>query len=153
MKKSLRTTPALLLIGLCLLSLALEAKGPVLETLAITTAEGKSITYNVEIARTESQMRRGLMFRDSMPEDQGMLFIYIPERTATMWMKNTILPLDMLFIDKDGTIINIAENTKPFSLDTISSGGQVRGVLELNAGQVQKYRFAVGDKVSHTTFE
>ena len=129
------------------------AKEPVLEKFVINTSNGKAITYNVEVARTSTQMRRGLMFRDSMPENHGMLFIYIPERVATMWMKNTILPLDMLFINQNGEIITIAEDTIPFSLQTISSGESVRAVLELNSGQVKKYEIAVGDKAMHTVFE
>lgn len=140
----------------CCLSVAMfsvMAKEPVLETLVITPAQGKAVEYNIEVARTPSQMQRGLMFRDSLPEDQGMLFIYKPERPASMWMKNTILSLDMLFIDNQGVIIHIAENTTPFSLDTIDSGGPVRAVLELNAGQTSKHRIVIGDHVSHPLFE
>jgi uncharacterized membrane protein (UPF0127 family) len=143
------------LIGLYLLLsiLAAQASEPVLEQLIITTAEGNAVAYQIEVARTASQMQRGLMFRDTMAEDHGMLFIYEPERPARMWMKNTILPLDMLFIDSEGVIINIAANTTPFSLDTIESGGPVRAVLELNAGQAAKQRMAVGDRVTHPLFE
>lgn len=133
--------------------LPVQAKDPVLEELRITTAGGNSVLYNVEVARTPVQMQRGLMFRDNMPEDRGMLFIYQPERPARMWMKNTILSLDMIFIDANGQIINIAENTTPFSLDTIESGGPVRAVLELNAGQAGKHNFVVGDKVLHPVFK
>jgi uncharacterized membrane protein (UPF0127 family) len=87
-----------------------------------------------------------------MPEDQGMLFIYSPERPATMWMKNTILPLDMLFIDGNGTIVNLAKDTVPFSLERIHSGQPVKGVLELNAGQVEKQGIQIGDVVTHPEF-
>ncbi|MEX2352794.1 MAG: DUF192 domain-containing protein, partial [Gammaproteobacteria bacterium] len=76
-----------------------------------------------------------------------------PERPASMWMKNTILPLDMFFIAADGTIINIAENTTPYSETPIRSGGPVRAVLELNAGQAHKHQFAIGDRVTHSLFE
>jgi len=138
---------------LILFSIYAEAKESVLENFVINTSNGKAITYNVEVARTSIQMRRGLMFRDSMPENHGMLFIYLPERVATMWMKNTILPLDMLFINQNGEIITIAEDTAPFSLGTISSGGPVRAVLELNSGQVKKYGIAVGDKAMHAVFD
>ncbi len=134
---------------LLLVFTSLAAKEPVLETLLITTADGTAVEYKIEIARTERQMQRGLMFRDTLPENQGMLFVYKPERKARMWMKNTILSLDMVFINSDGVIINIAENTTPFSLETIDSGGPVRGVLELNAGQAPKHKFALGDKVTH----
>jgi len=131
----------------------LQAKETDLEDLVITNSAGTSVTYKIEIARTSSQMQRGLMFRDYMPEDQGMLFIYNPERSAVMWMKNTILSLDMFFIDSSGIIVHIAENTTPFSTDPIRSGGEVRAVLELIAGQANKHQFAVGDTVSHPIFE
>ena len=129
------------------------AREPDLESLQITNSEGLVVSYNIEVARTPVQMRRGLMFRDSMPEDMGMLFIYNPERVATMWMKNTVLSLDMLFIDEHGVIITIAENTTPYSLNTISSQQPVRVVLELNAGQVEKHSLNTGDRVSHSLFE
>jgi uncharacterized membrane protein (UPF0127 family) len=138
----------------CVLSIqGSHSKEPDLEALEITTSSGETITYEVEIARTLAQMMRGLMFRDTMPENQGMLFIYSPERPATMWMKNTILPLDMLFIDGKGIIVNIARDTVPFSLDRISSGKPVKGVLELNAGQVEKQGIAIGDKATHSIFD
>ncbi len=130
-----------------------QAREPELEAFSVTTHDGTVIEYNVEIARTAAQMRRGLMFRDSMPENQGMLFIYQPDRVATMWMKNTILSLDMLFIDSKGLIVNIAENTTPFSLARISSGEPVRAVVELNAGQVEKHGIQIGDRVNHTAFD
>jgi len=123
------------------------------EDLSISTSGGKLIKYRVEIARTPSQMRRGLMFRDSLPENQGMLFIYQPERVASMWMRNTILSLDMIFIDKAGKIVFIEENTVPFSLESISAGTPVRAVLELKAGQVHKHSIDIGDKVLHPAFE
>jgi len=144
-----------ILISLYLLVsiLAVQAREPVLELLIITTAEGNAVPYQVEVARTASQMQRGLMFRDTLAEDHGMLFIYEPERPARMWMKNTILSLDMLFIDSQGVIINIVTNTTPFSLDTIESGGPVRAVLELNAGQADKQGLAIGNQVTHPLFE
>ena len=93
------------------------------------------------------------MYRQSMPEDQGMLFEYRPKQEVSMWMKNTILPLDMLFIDSNGNIIKIAKNTTPYSQKTIASDGVVLGVLELNAGQAEKHGMQVGDQVSHPIFD
>ena len=142
-----------LAICLCSISILSQAKEPELENLRITNSDGVTVTYNIEIARTSLQMKRGLMFKDHMPENQGMLFIYKPERVATMWMKNTILSLDMLFIDKNGVIVNFAENTTPYSLSTISSGKPVMAVLELNAGQIQLNQFAIGDQVTHSLFD
>ena len=127
---------AMLFYCMMLAMTSTEAKEPVLETLVITNAHGESVEYKIEVARTSSQMQRGLMFRDTMPEDQGMLFIYKPERPATMWMKNTILSLDMVFIDIHGVIINIVENTTPFSLDTIDSGGPVGAVGAVGSRRV-----------------
>lgn len=141
------------LVTLFALPLISDAREPVLETLIIVTADGTEHTYEVEVARSPAQMRRGLMFRDSMPENHGMLFIYSPERPASMWMKNTILPLDMLFIRSDGTIVTIAEDTTPFSLEPISSGQAVGGVLELNAGQVEQQGISTGDRVIHPIFD
>lgn len=152
-QRCLEFAAALLFVCLLLWNIAGQAREPELEPLVITTARGETVEYQVEVARTADQMRRGLMFRDSMPEDRGMLFVYLPERPASMWMKNTILSLDMLFIDAGGRIINIVENTEPYSLKTIPSGGPIRGVLELNAGQAEKHGMAVGDTVSHPIFE
>lgn len=142
-----------MLVFLCLFNNLAQAKEPDLEQLVITNSHGEAVTFNIEVARTPSQMQRGLMFRDFMPDDQGMIFIYIPERPAVMWMKNTILSLDMIFINSSGQIINIVENTKPFSTDPIRSGGAVRAVLELNAGQAQIHGFSIGNKVTHPLFE
>jgi len=155
MKKLFFPVPGLLvlLIILGLSSNPIPARDHNLEELIITNSVGLSVSYNIEIARTSAQMQRGLMFRDSMPENQGMLFIYLPERPASMWMKNTILPLDMFFIDRHGIIINIAEDTIPFSTEPIRSDGDVRAVLELNAGQARKHQIATGDKVTHPLFE
>jgi uncharacterized protein len=136
------------LLIISLTSSTIYGKESVLESLLITTSKGTSVSYQIEIAKTPAQMMRGLMFRDNMPENQGMLFIYSPERPATMWMKNTIIPLDMLFIDGNGIVVNIARNTVPFSLDRISSGQAVKGVLELNAGQVDKHQISIGDTVT-----
>ena len=148
-----RELAAALLLACLMLAAPAQAREPQLEPLAITTAGGRTIEYQVEVARTQAHMQRGLMFRDEMAADRGMLFIYEPVRPAAMWMKNTILPLDMLFIDAAGRIINIVENTEPYSLRTIPSGGPVRGVLELNAGQAAEHGMAAGDRVAHPIFE
>lgn len=109
--------------------------------------------FTVELARSPEQRSRGLMFRETMAPDVGMLFIYPRRQRIAMWMKNTILPLDMLFIDSDGTIVRIAEWTQPHSLRTIESGGRVLGVLELNAGTTARLGIAVGDRVRHPAFD
>jgi uncharacterized protein len=87
------------------------------------------------------------MFRRSLPENAGMLFIYDPPQPATMWMKNTFIPLDMVFISAEGSVHRIESNTEPFSTTTIPSDGDVVGVLELNAGEADKIGLKRGDKV------
>ncbi len=87
------------------------------------------------------------MFRTSLPEDGGMLFLYETPQPIAMWMKNTIIPLDMIFIDSWGKVHRIETNTEPFSLDPIPSDGDVVGILEVNAGVAEKIKLKVGDKV------
>ena len=101
------------------------------EKLTIVTRDGQKREFNVEMALTPQQQETGLMFRKSVPEDGGMLFDWGSPRESLMWMRNTVAPLDMLFINADGTIRRIAENTTPHSLATIDSGGPVRATLEL----------------------
>ena len=107
----------------------------------------------IEIARTLDEMRTGLMFRKSMDENAGMLFDYQTERPVTMWMKNTYIPLDMLFIKKDGTIHRIERNTTPHSEKRIPSGSPVAAVLELNAGTANRLNISAGDTVIHSIFK
>lgn len=115
-------------------------------TLKIETAEGVH-SFDVELAVNDDQRARGLMFRNEMAPDAGMLFIYRRDRVLTMWMANTYLPLDMLFIGSDGRIVRIAENTIPLSRSTISSRNRARAVLELNAGTTRRLGIKAGDRV------
>jgi len=120
-------------------------------TVTVVTKDGKH-TFDVELAENEAQRERGLMFRREMAANAGMLFDYeVPRRTA-MWMKNTIIPLDMLFIDRHGRIINIVERAVPGSLTVIPSRGRILGVLELNAGTVRRLGIETGDTVEHKIF-
>jgi len=121
------------------------------DTLEIVSKTGVHV-FAVELAVTEEQRSRGLMFRRSLPEGQGMLFKFEPDQVITMWMHNTYIPLDMIFIRSDGRILRIAENTKPESDNIISSGAPARGVLEVIAGTARKLGLAPGDKVAHTWF-
>jgi len=120
---------------------------PETRPLRIHTAAGKTVNYHVEIATSRAQMRRGLMYRKSMTPDHGMLFVYHRTQTIQMWMKNTYLPLDMLFIDEHGRIAGIAAHAKPLNTDVISSGKPARAVLELNAGEADRHGIRVGDEV------
>ncbi|MDK2761742.1 MAG: DUF192 domain-containing protein [Sphingopyxis sp.] len=98
------------------------------------TMAGKAHRFNVEVARTPAEQDRGLMFRTSLPVDGGMIFPFETPRFGSFWMKNTLIPLDMIFIRADGSIDRIAENTIPESLEPVVSGGEVSAVLELAGG-------------------
>lgn len=118
------------------------------ERLFIDTSKGP-VGFTVELALTPENRATGLMDRQSMAADHGMLFRFDQTRDVLMWMKNTPLSLDMLFIAENGRIARIAENTVPFSETIIPSGSPVRYVLELNAGTAAKTGVAVGDRVRH----
>ncbi len=122
------------------------------EKLVIVTRDGQRHDFNVEMALTPDQQEVGLMFRPSVPADGGMLFDWGAPRDIAMWMRNTVAPLDMVFINQDGTIRRIAENTTPQSLATIPAGGPVRAALELAAGTAARLHIRVGDKVEQRIF-
>lgn len=103
----------------------------------------------IEVADTPDEREYGLMNRQSLPADTGMLFDFEIDRPVTMWMKNTYIPLDMVFMDAKGTVTHIAVNAQPLSLDLIESGGPVRYVLELNGGAAARYGLKVGDRLDH----
>jgi len=121
------------------------------QTLEIVSKTGVH-TFSVEMAVTEAERAKGLMYRKSLPEGQGMLFDFHTEQDTSFWMENTYISLDIIFIRGDGRILRIAENTKPLSQKLIPSGGPVRGVLEVIAGTSRKLGIAVGDKVAHPIF-
>jgi uncharacterized membrane protein (UPF0127 family) len=121
------------------------------ETLTIRS-QGKEHRLTVEIARTPAQQAQGLMYRRRMAADAGMLFLHTGPRRAQMWMKNTYIPLDMLFIAPDGRIDQIVERTTPHSLETIVSNSAVSAVLELNAGTAYRLGLKPGDRVVHPAF-
>lgn len=122
------------------------------ERLVITTRDGVHHEFSVEMAITPDQQTVGLMFRPSVPAEGGMLFDWGIPRDLQMWMRNTIAPLDMVFINADGTIRSIAENTVPESLAVIDSRGPVRATLELAAGTTARLNIRVGDKVQQRIF-
>ena len=136
------------LLGTSLLATDL-ASAAELHPLEIVTKTGVQV-FSVEEAKTDAERERGLMFRTALPEGQGMIFDFSPEQNVSMWMKNTLIPLDMIFIRADGRILRVAENTKTQSEDIISSGGPVRAVVEVIAGTARKYGIAAGDRVSYS---
>ncbi len=121
------------------------------EPLTIASRSGRH-AFQVEVMRDDAGRAQGLMFRRTMAPDRGMLFDFERMEPVTMWMKNTYLPLDMLFIRADGTVARIAADTEPLSTRTIASGEPVLGVLELNAGTAARLGIHPGDKVEHPLF-
>ncbi len=122
------------------------------QPLAIVGTDGVRHAFSVEMAATPAQQETGLMFRTSVPADGGMLFDWGAPRQSMMWMKNTLVPLDMLFIAADGTVSHIAENTVPHSLAVIDGRAPVRATLELAAGTAQRLNLTVGAKVEGAGF-
>jgi uncharacterized membrane protein (UPF0127 family) len=120
-------------------------------TLEIVSKTGVH-AFAVELATNDDERSRGLMFRKELPEGRGMLFDFEHEAPVAFWMHNTYIPLDMIFIRGDGSILRIAENTEPLSDRLIPSGGPVRAVLEVIGGTVRKFGIAPGDRVSSPLF-
>ncbi len=112
----------------------------------LETQSGKH-SFKIEVATTDAERQLGLMFRRSLPEDGGMLFLYREAQPVAMWMKNTIIPLDMVFIDAFGRVHRIETHTEPFSTTPIPSDGPVQAILELNAGAADAIGLKAGDKV------
>jgi len=144
---------ALFLFGFAVLMEARVQAGEPTESLMIKTRSG-DVTLRIEVARTAGEQARGLMFRRALADDAGMLFAYGgPPRDIHMWMRNTYISLDMLFIDASGRITRIARETEPFSEATIPSGGKVTGVLEIGGGRASALGIRVGDQVVHPHFK
>jgi uncharacterized membrane protein (UPF0127 family) len=121
------------------------------ETVEVVSRTGVH-TFAVELAVNDEQRARGLMYRRELLEGRGMLFDFHREQEISMWMQNTYIPLDMIFIRGDGRIHRIAENTEPLSTRIISSGGPVRAVLEVIGGTAKKLGIRPGDRVGHSIF-
>lgn len=142
------TVASAVLVFLCA---NLPAQAASVQPLEIATKSGVQV-FSVEMATTEEEKTTGLMYRKELPDGKGMLFDFSPEQQISMWMKNTYISLDMIFIRADGRILRIAENTEPLSTKIISSGGLAKGVLEVIAGTAQKYGIQPGDRVAHPLF-
>lgn len=115
-------------------------------------SKGGVHVFTVEIADTEAAREKGLMYRKSLPPGQGMLFDFHSDQPVRFWMKNTYIPLDMIFIRSDGRILNIAENTTPMSENEVPSAGPVQAVLEVRGGTARKLGIAPGDRVANPIF-
>ena len=121
------------------------------DSVEIDTVSGPH-SFAVEVMRTQAELEKGLMFRRHMAPDAGMLFDFGPPQRVSMWMKNTYLPLDMVFIGKDGRVVSVKQNAEPLSERIIPSGGEITGVLELNAGIAERIGVKAGDQVHHPMF-
>ena len=154
------------ILCMCLLAVSTQA-----QTLDTVTAQGRPLVqdfpqssliidtsdytcehFEIFVASERTAQARGLMFVREMPDDVGMLFIHPSERMISMWMKNTLIPLDMVFMDRTGVVTHIAENTVPGSLDTISSMQPALGILEINGGLAARLGIRPGDRVRHPFF-
>ncbi|QTD54956.1 DUF192 domain-containing protein [Parasphingorhabdus cellanae] len=119
-----------------------------LRLIPLTVTSGtETHSFTVELAKTSQEQARGLMFRTELAPDRGMIFPFVQERMASFWMKNTVIPLDIIFVRSDGTIESIAANTTPYSLDPVRSGEPVAAVLELAGGRAAELGISAGDKV------
>jgi uncharacterized membrane protein (UPF0127 family) len=149
------------LLRLCLVGLAAVAilaraapgiaQESATEPLSIVTATGAH-DFSVEVMRTQPELEKGLMFRKSMPADHGMLFDFQREQSVMMWMKNTYLPLDMIFIAKTGRVVGIVANAKPMSEQILTVLTPTDAVLEVNGGIAAKIGLKVGDMVHDPIF-
>ncbi|HAJ46661.1 MAG TPA: DUF192 domain-containing protein [Alphaproteobacteria bacterium] len=123
------------------------------EPLAIETAPGKALRFQVEMALTPHQQAVGLMYRKRMPEGHGMFFDFGHEREGVaFWMKNTIIPLDMIFIDGRGQIVRVAARTTPLSEAQVPAGAPARAVLEIAGGEAERLGIKQGQRVRHRVF-
>ncbi|PZN31886.1 MAG: DUF192 domain-containing protein [Proteobacteria bacterium] len=122
-------------------------------TLQIATPDARLHTFRVWVADSDARRIRGLMYVKELAEDAGMLFLYDEPQRISMWMKNTFIPLDMVFVRSDGRVDSVAENTRPHSLDSIPSQGEVVAVIELNAGTAARLGIRPGARVLHPAFQ
>ena len=133
-------------------SIGVTAQGGELDSLEIVTSSGRHV-FQVEIANNDASRERGLMDRRYMAPDHGMLFEFERDEQVAFWMKNTYIPLDMIFIAPSGVVTHIAANAEPLSERVVPSGGPCIAVLELNGGMAASIGLKVGDKVRHPFFK
>lgn len=156
MKRHVAHGPGMLLLLVALHTFALANGLPSdlpVESLSVTTADGREHAFRVRVAASPAARARGLMFVTRMAPDEGMLFDFGSPGPVTMWMKNTPLSLDMLFVEADGRILRIERGTPPLSVRSIPSGGNVLAVVELLGGTAERLGIAAGDRVGHRLFE
>jgi uncharacterized membrane protein (UPF0127 family) len=149
--RKMRSWIALAAVAAVFALISAGAQAASIQSLEIVTKTGVQV-FSVEMATTEQEKETGLMYRKELADGKGMLFDFSPEQQVSMWMKNTYISLDMIFIRADGRILRIAENTEPQSTKIIPSGGLAKGVLEVISGTAKKYGIEPGDRVAHPLF-
>lgn len=151
-----RSTASTLLALVSVLMIGAAAEAPVVldrDPLTIVAASGERFQFEVEVARTPAERARGLMFRESLPDDEGMLFDFGDPQAVAMWMRNTLIPLDILFVRSDGRISSIARDAQPLSDRVMASAEPVRAVLELPGGLTAERGIEPGDRIVHPIFQ
>jgi uncharacterized membrane protein (UPF0127 family) len=128
-----------------------ETQRLAVEPVTVATDNG-NLSFSAELATNDKERSVGLMFRRSMGEREAMLFYWKQPEPVSMWMRNTYIPLDMLFVDADGTIVHIAANTVPHSLEVISAGRDVSAVMEINGGTAARLNITAGNRLLHRFF-
>ena len=149
----MRPYARLLLILAFLIPGTVAAQEAARDRVVIETASGARHGFTVELAVTPAEQARGLMYRESLPAGAGMLFLYDTPTPASFWMRNTLIPLDMIFIASDGRIVNIHANAKPLDETPIRAAAPVTGVLEINGGLSARLGIRAGDRVLHPAFK
>ncbi len=145
----IRTTLALVFLSFLLSGIAQAECRPDRVELRNDLAQ---VRFDIELAVTPEERSRGLMFRESMPGRSGMLFIFDPPQRVAFWMKNTLIPLDMIFVDRAGTVTRVHEGAVPGDLSPIEGGDSVYAVLEINAGLAERYGIRPGTQMRHEVF-
>ena len=152
MDRAIKTSGGALVLIVGMLASSAASADAGLEKLEIDTASGPHV-LQVEVMRSDEERERGLMFRRFLPRERGMLFDFHVEQPIMMWMKNTYVPLDMVFISTKGRVVGISRDAEPLSETIIPSGAPAVGVLEVNAGEASAIGLKVGDTVHHAMFK
>ena len=152
MRRAARLAAPFFVVAALWAAIALPADAMRRETLTLVTAQARHV-IDIEVTETPAEMQRGLMFRTHLAEKAGMLFVYDDAREVAMWMENTHIPLDMVFIRADGVVHRIQAWTEPFSRAIVSSRGNVIACLELAGGATERLGLKPGDRVEHPAFK
>lgn len=143
---SIRLARLILTVGLVCISSVITAREPV-DGAFFQRRDGVSVYFDLEIANTPAERKHGLMWRKFLAPRQGMLFDFESSSRIRMWMKNTPVSLDMIFVDEGKRIVHIHQNAEPFNLEIIQTPVEARYTVEINAGEVQRYHLAIGDRM------